>query len=140
LSRQGAPLQYLRSPAGTAAIDYKALVQDDRIHASLYTDPRIFDDEMDRIFHLGAATRLIDRSCDLAPDGAVALTAGWGKHRCAANWKMLPENDSDGYQMHWWAGRVTHRLRRVGAELRMAAKKVVLVNAAEPLPNLSFLI
>jgi len=33
-------------------IDYKALVQDDRIHVSLYTDPRIFDDEMDRIFTL----------------------------------------------------------------------------------------
>jgi phenylpropionate dioxygenase-like ring-hydroxylating dioxygenase large terminal subunit len=39
------------SPAETLAIDYKALVQDDRIHASLYTDPRIFADEMDRIFH-----------------------------------------------------------------------------------------
>ena len=34
-------------------VDYKALVKDDRIHASLYTDPRIFDDEMDRIFHRG---------------------------------------------------------------------------------------
>ena len=39
--------------AGLAPIDYKALVQDDRIHASLYTDPRIFDDEMDRIFRRG---------------------------------------------------------------------------------------
>ena len=211
------------SPAESPPIDYKALVQDDRIHASLYTDPRIFADEMDRIFHagwvfvgheseipgagdfvtrslgrepvimvrgqdgavavlvnrcmhrgtllcpadrgsvrtfacpyhgwtydlagtllgvpypggygsfdksahglaraprvasyrgfvfaslsatgptlvehLGAATRLIDRSCDLAPDGEVALTAGWVKHRCAANWKMLPENDSDGYHL-----------------------------------------
>ena len=38
-------------PAGP--IDYKVLVQDDRIHASLYTDPRIFDDEMERIFHRG---------------------------------------------------------------------------------------
>ncbi len=27
-------------------------MQDDRIHASLYTDPRIFDDELERIFHL----------------------------------------------------------------------------------------
>jgi len=211
------------SSAESPAIDYKALVQDDRIHASLYTDPRIFADEMDRIFHagwvfvghdseipragdyvtrtlgrepvimvrgkdggiavlvnrcmhrgtmlcpadrgsvrtfacpyhgwtydlsgellgvpypggygsfdkrahglaraarvasyrgfvfaslspagptlaehLGAATRLIDRSCDLAPDREVALTAGWVKHRCAANWKMLPENDSDGYHL-----------------------------------------
>jgi nitrite reductase/ring-hydroxylating ferredoxin subunit len=204
-------------------VDYKTLVQDNRIHASLYTDPRVFADEMDRIFHrgwvfvghasevpdpgdfvtrrlggepvimvrgrdggvgvlvnrcmhrgtmlcaadrgsartftcpyhgwtydlsgdllgvpypggyqgfdkrahglgraprvssyrgfvfaslaptgptlaehLGAATRLIDRSCDLSPTGEVELTAGWVKHRCAANWKMLPENDSDGYHL-----------------------------------------
>jgi benzoate/toluate 1,2-dioxygenase subunit beta len=43
-------------------------------------------------------------------------------------------------EMHWWVGRTTHRLRRVDGALRIAAKKVVLVNAAEPLPNLSFLI
>jgi phenylpropionate dioxygenase-like ring-hydroxylating dioxygenase large terminal subunit len=204
-------------------MDYKTLVQDDRIHASLYTDPRVFEDEMERIFHrgwvfvgheseipapgdyltrhigrepvimvrgkdgvvgvlvnrcmhrgtlvcaaergsartfacpyhgwtydlsgallgvpypggyaaldkrahglarpprvsayrgfvfaslspdgpslaehLGPATRLIDRSCDLAPDGEIELSAGWVKHHCAANWKMLPENDSDGYHL-----------------------------------------
>ena len=204
-------------------MDYKTLVQDDRIHASLYTDPRVFEDEMERIFHrgwvfvghdseipapgdyvtrligrepvimvrgkdgavevlvnrcmhrgtlvcaaergsartfacpyhgwtydlggaligvpypggygaldkrahgltrpprvaayrgfvfasfhpdgpslaehLGSATRLIDRSCDLAPGGEIELTAGWVKHHCAANWKMLPENDSDGYHL-----------------------------------------
>jgi len=34
-------------------IDYKALVHDDRIHVSLYTDPRIFADEIDRIFTRG---------------------------------------------------------------------------------------
>jgi benzoate/toluate 1,2-dioxygenase beta subunit len=38
------------------------------------------------------------------------------------------------------AGRATHRLRRVGGDLRMSRKTVVLVNAAEPLPNLAFLI
>jgi len=43
-------------------------------------------------------------------------------------------------ELHWWVGRTTHRLRRVGGELRMCGKKVVLVNAGEPLPNLSFLI
>jgi 3-phenylpropionate/cinnamic acid dioxygenase small subunit len=43
-------------------------------------------------------------------------------------------------EMHWWVGRTTHRLRRVGGELKMCRKKVVLVNAAEPLTNLSFLI
>jgi nitrite reductase/ring-hydroxylating ferredoxin subunit len=209
--------------ASPSAIDYKSLVQDDRIHASLYTDPRIFADELERIFHrgwvfvghtseiprpgdfvtrhigtepvivvrgrdggvsvlvnrcmhrgtmlcatergnartftcpyhgwtydvsgdlrgvpypggyesfdksehglaraprvssyrgfvfaslgadgitlaehLGAATRLIDRSCDLSPAGEIELSAGWVKHRCAGNWKMLPENDSDGYHL-----------------------------------------
>lgn len=44
------------------------------------------------------------------------------------------------HETHLWAGRTTHRLRRVEGGLRMAGKKVVLVNAAEPLPNLSFLI
>jgi 3-phenylpropionate/cinnamic acid dioxygenase small subunit len=43
------------------------------------------------------------------------------------------------HEMHWWFGRTTHRLRRVGGDLKMCAKKVVLVNA-EPLPNLTFLI
>ena len=43
-------------------------------------------------------------------------------------------------EMHWWVGRATHRLRRVGGELKMSRKKVVLINAAEPLPNLAFLI
>jgi phenylpropionate dioxygenase-like ring-hydroxylating dioxygenase large terminal subunit len=34
-------------------IDYGALVQEDRVHISLYTDPGIFTDEMDKIFHRG---------------------------------------------------------------------------------------
>jgi benzoate/toluate 1,2-dioxygenase subunit beta len=44
------------------------------------------------------------------------------------------------HEMHWWIGRTTHRLRQVGGELRMCSKKVVLINAGEPLPNLAFLI
>jgi benzoate/toluate 1,2-dioxygenase beta subunit len=44
------------------------------------------------------------------------------------------------HEMHWWVGRATHRLRAVGDTLKMCAKTVVLVNAAEPLPNLTFLI
>jgi 3-phenylpropionate/cinnamic acid dioxygenase small subunit len=44
------------------------------------------------------------------------------------------------HELHWWAGHTTHRLRRVDGRLRMSRKTVVLVNAAEPLPNLAFLI
>ncbi|MDP9181883.1 MAG: ring-hydroxylating dioxygenase subunit beta, partial [Actinomycetota bacterium] len=39
-----------------------------------------------------------------------------------------------------WAGRYTYRLRRVDGELRLAYKKVSLVNSAFVLPTLSFLI
>jgi phenylpropionate dioxygenase-like ring-hydroxylating dioxygenase large terminal subunit len=35
------------------SIDYDALVKEDRVHISLYTNPAIFDDEMDKIFHRG---------------------------------------------------------------------------------------
>ena len=45
-----------------------------------------------------------------------------------------------GRELHWWAGRTTHRVRRVNGALKMSGKKVVLVNAAEPLPSLAFLI
>jgi phenylpropionate dioxygenase-like ring-hydroxylating dioxygenase large terminal subunit len=34
-------------------IDYGSLVKEDRVHVSLYTDPAIFTDEMDKIFHRG---------------------------------------------------------------------------------------
>jgi hypothetical protein len=43
----------MRDGEGRPPVDYKALVQDDRIHASLYTDMRIFADEIERIFHRG---------------------------------------------------------------------------------------
>jgi hypothetical protein len=31
-------------------IDYDALVKDERVHGRVYTDPAIFEDEMDKIF------------------------------------------------------------------------------------------
>ena len=36
-------------------------------------------------------------SCRLSPAGEVELTAGWLKHKVKANWKMLLENETDGY-------------------------------------------
>jgi benzoate/toluate 1,2-dioxygenase beta subunit len=40
----------------------------------------------------------------------------------------------------FWAGRVTHRLRRTDDGLRMSMKKIVLVDADRPLLSLSFLV
>ncbi|MGU3500997.1 aromatic-ring-hydroxylating dioxygenase subunit beta [Mycobacterium sp. C31M] len=41
---------------------------------------------------------------------------------------------------HIWGGRVTYQLRRVDGELKLAYKKVQLVDADKPIPTLSFLI
>ena len=47
--------------------------------------------------HLGAAAEAFDRLARLAPDGEIELTAGWVRHTVKANWKMLLENETDGY-------------------------------------------
>lgn len=54
--------------------------------------------------YLGVGRQLFDRACDLSPEGEIDLSAGWVRHRYSANWKMLPENDTDGYHVNF-----THR-------------------------------
>lgn len=44
------------------------------------------------------------------------------------------------HAMRVWAGRSTHRLRRIDGALKLASKKVVLVNGDEAIPTLAFLI
>ena len=51
---------------------------------------------------------------------------------------VLVESRERGTEL--WAGRYTYRLRTVGDELRMAYKKVALVDNARVLPTLAFLI
>jgi 3-phenylpropionate/cinnamic acid dioxygenase small subunit len=71
----------------------------------------------------------------------VEVAAGEGAEWIAGSNFLLAELAVQaGRELHWWAGRATHRVRRVNGALRMSGKKVVLVNAAEPLPNLAFLI
>jgi phenylpropionate dioxygenase-like ring-hydroxylating dioxygenase large terminal subunit len=56
--------------------------------------------------HLGAAAGEIDRLVRLSPDGEVELTAGWLKHRTKANWKLLAENETDGYHPQFVHGAI----------------------------------
>ena len=63
-----------------------------------------------------------------------------GELVAASNFILAELSVQAKHEMHWWVGRTTHRLRRVDGVLKMSQKKVVLVNAAETLPNLSFLI
>jgi 3-phenylpropionate/cinnamic acid dioxygenase small subunit len=71
----------------------------------------------------------------------VEVTAGEdGELVAESNFLLAELSVQARAELHWWVGRTTHHLRRVDGALRMRAKKVVLVNAAEPLPNLAFLI
>jgi phenylpropionate dioxygenase-like ring-hydroxylating dioxygenase large terminal subunit len=47
--------------------------------------------------HLGNATTAIDRLLALSPTGEIELSAGWMKHLNNCNWKMVMENNVDGY-------------------------------------------
>lgn len=49
------------------------------------------------IEHLGRATTAIDRLLALSPTGTIDLRANWMKHHHRANWKMVVENNVDGY-------------------------------------------
>ena len=80
-----------------------------------------------------SAMRRLISNVEIAPAEGGELLVG-------ANFILGEFSVQAKHEMHWWIGRTTHRLRRVGGALRMARKTVVLVNAAEPLPNLTFLI
>jgi 3-phenylpropionate/cinnamic acid dioxygenase small subunit len=69
-----------------------------------------------------------------------AQPAGDGELSVESNFVLAELAIQAKHEMHWWVGRTTHRLRRIDGALRMSHKKVVLINAAEPLPNLAFLI
>jgi 3-phenylpropionate/cinnamic acid dioxygenase small subunit len=51
---------------------------------------------------------------------------------------VLAESRARGTEV--WAGRTTYRLRMVDGRIRLAYKKVSLVNADQPLPTMAFLI
>lgn len=63
-----------------------------------------------------------------------------GEFVIGANFILIELAIQANHELHVWAGRTIHKLRWVDDELKMFLKKVMLVNAEEPLPNLTFLI
>jgi phenylpropionate dioxygenase-like ring-hydroxylating dioxygenase large terminal subunit len=47
--------------------------------------------------YLGGALEVFDRLVALSPEGEVEITAGFLQHQVAANWKLMLENETDGY-------------------------------------------
>ena len=69
--------------------------------------------------------------------GGRANSSGGVDLEVSANFMVL---ESRARGTHLWGGRVTYRLRRQDDELRLAYKKVVLVDNDRPIPTLGFLI
>ena len=63
-----------------------------------------------------------------------------GEYQVGSNFVLYELAHQATGEIRIWAGRTIHRLRRVDGRLRIAAKRVDLVNASGPLPNLAFLI
>lgn len=72
--------------------------------------------------------------------GIVVEQIDGDEYLVGANFMLLELAVQSTHDLHLWGGRTTYRLRRDGEQLLMAAKKVDLVNADEPVPNISFLI
>jgi fatty-acyl-CoA synthase len=47
--------------------------------------------------HLGGALEVFDRLAALSPEGEIEITAGFLQHKVSANWKLMLENETDGY-------------------------------------------
>lgn len=69
--------------------------------------------------------------------GWVPNSGGGVDLEVGANFLLMESRARD---THLWGGRVTYRVRRDGDDLRLAYKKVVLVDNDRPLPTLGFLI
>lgn len=69
--------------------------------------------------------------------GGRGNAAGGVDLEIGANFLVL-ESRARGNEL--WGGRTTYRLRRDGADLRLAYKKVVLVDNDKAIPTMSFLI
>ena len=65
---------------------------------------------------------------------------GTGEFVVGSNFLLLELSIQAQHATHLWGGRTIHQLRLVNGELKMFGKKVMLVNAGEPITNLTFLI
>jgi len=64
------------------------------------------DDGPSLIEHLGDAADGISRLVSLSPERRLDLRAGWLQHRAHANWKLIVENETDGYHPQFVHGSI----------------------------------
>src|SRR5262245_53558349 len=81
------------------AVDYHRLVEDQRVHGSLYTDAQVFDDEIERIFHRGWVF--------VGHDSEVPKPGDWVR-RTLGREPVIMVRAADG-SVHVLANRCSHR-------------------------------
>jgi phenylpropionate dioxygenase-like ring-hydroxylating dioxygenase large terminal subunit len=64
--------------------------------------------------YLGHARQALDRACNLSPVGEVQIGRTWIKHLFQANWKMLSENEADGYHVNFVHDSFAKAIKREG--------------------------
>ncbi|WP_293040185.1 SRPBCC family protein [Mycobacterium sp.] len=87
------PVTLLRRSDGTVDID--GVARADSIHGFVFGSFAADGPGLDE--HLGDATAVFDQIARLSPTGKVRLDCGWLEHEVNANWKLLVENEVDGY-------------------------------------------
>ena len=62
------------------------------------------------------------------------------EYEVAANFMLMELAIQSTRDMNFWGGAITYRLRLIDDQFRMYYKKIMLVDADEPIANLAFLI
>jgi 3-phenylpropionate/cinnamic acid dioxygenase small subunit len=96
--------------------------------------------------------RLASRVAQLNTGARHAQTPPSQMRRLITNLELIDGDDStvtigsnfvlfeQRYTLSTWAGRYVHKIRTSGPELRLVEKTVHLINAADPIPTMAFLI
>lgn len=68
------------------------------------------------------------------------IRTGTDEYEVGANFMLMELAVQSTRNMNFWGGRMLYRLRREDGQLRMVVKKILLIDADEPIANLAFLI
>jgi phenylpropionate dioxygenase-like ring-hydroxylating dioxygenase large terminal subunit len=86
-----------------SAIDYNELVKDDRVHGRVYTDPQIYEEELENIFHRGWV--YVGHASEIPTPGDFRL-------RWLGRQSVIMVRDEEG-QVQLLLNRCTHRANAV---------------------------